>query len=198
MRNWGLKNLKVDLEKHTATVRFPGLGGSKHDKFGLVTMETLQQMAVVIRLYILHQPYNEAGDEFLDWDKATADRMFFICSAQMTMSEALWDTYIIKWPLDARVSLGNVGKSSFSFVTEFFLTDVPDKPVFRETAQAVAVNLFTRKSLPLPDWFQEKYSGKGVLGRSFIIRPIDKPGNTYVQNVKVSRRDSLIPLSVFT
>ena len=133
-----------------------------------------------------HMPYNAAGDTFLDWQKVTSDRLTFMSSTEATFSKSLYDPSVDKSRFDVKLSLGYCGNASVALVTEYYETGKRDEPLLRQVSQTVSVSKTTRKPIPFPEWFKNKYTGKGVLDQGLVLRPFDRPENTYAYDVKVS------------
>lgn len=152
---------------------------------GNASIISLMKTAGVSRTYALHHPDPVTGDAFLDWPTLTSDRFMFMSSAEYTMSRKLYNCSIPKWPLDARFSLGNVGNSSVSYVVEFFVHGEDTAPLWKCVTQSVSIDMATRKPSPLPDWFKDKYKGKGCMDTGFIIRGFDRPSITYNHQLQV-------------
>ncbi|CAG5117988.1 unnamed protein product, partial [Candidula unifasciata] len=190
---WDVRNCHItDKPHYVVTFTIPGLSLESFDNYSNANIISLMKTAMAARTYILHHPDPVTGDVFLDWPRVTSDRYMFMSSAEYTMSRRLYDSSIPKWPLDARFSLGNVGNSSVSYVIELYVHNENTAPLWKCVTQSVSIDTATRKPSPLPDWFKDKYKGKGCMDKGFIIRGFDRPSLTYKHHISLHR--SLINL----
>ncbi|CAG5117187.1 unnamed protein product [Candidula unifasciata] len=188
---WDVRNCHVtDKPHYVVTFTIPGLSLESFDNYSNANIISLMKTAMAARTYILHHPDPVTGDVFLDWPRVTSDRYMFMSSAEYTMSRKLYDSSIPKWPLDARFSLGNVGNSSVSYVIELYVHNENTAPLWKCVTQSVSIDTATRKPSPLPDWFKDKYKGKGCMDKGFIIRGFDRPSLTYKHQLQVSWSDT--------
>lgn len=141
--------------------------------------------SVVSRGYALNRPDEMSEKGFLDWPEVVKDRYTFVSSTEFRISKDLYDTRIPKWPLDAKFCLGNVGNSSVANVIEFFAHGEEKVPLWTNVTQLVAVDMATRKPTALPEWFKDKYKGKGCMDKGFIIRSFDRPPITFCHQMQV-------------
>ena len=94
-------------------------------------------------------------------------------------------------PLLIRVHIGSIGRSSFSSVVEIY--DANSNELFaKNVVEFVSVDMKTRKSTPLPDWFIDKYanvlSGTKLTLPKLLQSQSDLIAN-YSTKVKVSYLD---------
>lgn len=148
--------------------------------------------SVLSRAYALHKTDSVTGNEFLDWPRAMNGRYTFVSSAEFRMSQDLYNPDIPKWPLDAKFSLGNVGNSSIANVIEFYVHGKDEEPLWTNITQIVSIDMTTRRPTPLPEWFKDKYKGKGCLEKGFIIKPFERPAVTYSHSFRVCGQACLV------
>lgn len=185
-----VRDISVTDDPHTANFTCPGLSLESFNQYGNARLQSMLTNAVVTRIYMYHMPYNAAGDTFLDWQKVTSDRLTFMSSTEATFSKSLYDPSVDKSRFDVKLSLGYCGNASVALVTEYYETGKRDEPLLRQVSQTVSVSKTTRKPIPFPEWFKNKYTGKGVLDQGLVLRPFDRPENTYAYDVKVRWNDT--------
>lgn len=148
--------------------------------------------SVIARQYVLHRPYDNSGNIFLDWPTLTSDRFTFVSSTQFKMSRSLYLAVTPKWPLDVEFVLGFVGNSSMASVSHFYNEGKTAEPLWTQMNQLVSIDKTTRKPTALPQWFKEKYAGKGCMDKGLIIKPFDRPSVTYNHSVVVGALLNLV------
>ena len=136
----------------------------------------------------------QANETFLDFRKLSSDHFIFMSSSEFVMSRAMYNNDIPKWPLDMKFTHGFVGNTSVANVCQFFACDEEDTAnasesgqslLWTNTYQIVLINKTSRKPTPLPDWFKEKFKGKGCMDKGFILKPFPRPALTFSQSTTV-------------
>ena len=127
-------------------------------------------------------------ETFLDFTKLTSEYFYFMSSVEFVMSRAVYDNDIPKWPIDMKFISGYVGNSSVANVCHFYAcneddptnaSDLGQSPLWTNTYQIVLVDKVTRKATQLPDWFKDKFKGKGCRDKAFILKPFPRPAVTF-------------------
>ena len=154
----------------------------------------------ISRLYVCHKPLPSSNNKetqrqeenyLLDWPRLTEKFYMFASASEFVMSRALYDKNVQKWPLDMKFTLGHVGNCSIAYTCEFFDCSNDGRhwrkrPLWTSTSQVVTVDKSTRMPARLPDWFMDKYKGKGNMEKGLVLKPFDRPAVTYVHPTVVS------------
>ncbi|RUS82981.1 hypothetical protein EGW08_009266 [Elysia chlorotica] len=184
---WGAENFSYEESPHPSTsLRIPGL---THESFDNTfprnpKITSIMHTSTVAREYANQTPLPTGDQEqakekyFLDWPLLTQEFFMFASCSEFVMSRALYEKNTRKWPLDMKFTLGNVGACSVATTCDFFALG-GSEPLWTNTNQAVSVDKKTRMPARLPDWFLEKYRGKGHMDRGLIVKPFDRPTATY-------------------
>ncbi|CAL1536199.1 unnamed protein product [Lymnaea stagnalis] len=189
--HWNVTNVTVTNSPFWCSkFTIPGLTHESFDRDGNVKMTSIMLTSVIARQFVLHKPFNDSGSIFLDWPALTEDRFTFVSSTQFKMSKALYGSEVPKWPLDVEFILGFVGNSSMAGVTNFYNVGETSEPLWTQINQLVSIDKVTRKPTPLPDWFKDKYKGKGCMDQGLIIKPFNRPSLTYSMPVVVRWSDT--------
>uniref|UniRef100_A0A0B6ZLL4 Uncharacterized protein n=1 Tax=Arion vulgaris TaxID=1028688 RepID=A0A0B6ZLL4_9EUPU len=188
---WNVTNYRVTDSPHCmASFTIPGLSHESFDIDANAKITSVMITSVLSRAYALHKPDTVTENTFLDWPVVMNGKYTFVSSTEFRISQELYNPDIPKWPLDAKFSLGNVGNSSVANVIEFFAHEDGKSPLWTNVTQLVAIDTSTRKPTALPEWFKDKYKGKGCLEKGFIIKAFNRPPVTYVHPVKVNWSDT--------
>ncbi|XP_005094022.2 uncharacterized protein LOC101858767 [Aplysia californica] len=189
-KQWTVKDISVIQEPYSATLRVPGLTPESFNRYANPQAQSLLFVALSARVFMFHEPYNDAGDIFMDWARTTSDRLIFISSTEVSFSRALYDPEVKKTELDVKIKLGYVGNASVAMVTELYSPDNKDEPICSQVAQTVSIDKSTRKPTPFQDWFRDKFVGRGIRDRGLVIRPFERPENAFPYELKVRWSDT--------
>ena len=94
---------------------------------------------------------------FLDVMKLSEKHLLFTAATSTKISPKLYDYTITKGPVEFRLELDNVGKTSHCIKTLFFLEGL-DAPAIENKTQMVIVDIDLRRPSQLPEWWREKYT----------------------------------------
>ncbi|KAI8767403.1 hypothetical protein BgiMline_026392 [Biomphalaria glabrata] len=191
LNHWNVTNISLtDTPYYRAKFTFPGLSHESFDRDGNPKITSLMMTSVFARGFILNKPLTDSGDTFLDWKIITEDRFTFVSSTHFKMSKQLYNADIPKWPLDVDVSLAYVGNSSMASITSFYNSGDTSEPLWSQVNQVVCVDKVTRKPIPFPDWYKDKYKEKCCMDKGLIIKPFQRPTKTYCMPVVVRWSDT--------
>ena len=133
---------------------------------------------------------DDSGEPFFRLEQLAKEGFQFVAATELFVSQKLSDKRLFSAQLEIRYSLGGVGKSSVSFVTEVYHKGSTDQPLLRETFKFVFVSRETRKPKPLPQWCLDKYLGKGIQDKPFVVEKFERPPKTFTHRVQVSWLDT--------
>ncbi|GFN93387.1 hypothetical protein PoB_001989300 [Plakobranchus ocellatus] len=124
---------------------------------------------------------------FLDWPRLEKDFFAFGSCVEISLSRALYDPAVPKWPLDFRLTLGHVGPCSVAKTEQYYarLGGGERALLWSNRHQRVIVDKKTRKPARVPAWFLNKYQGRGCLEQGITFRPFKRPAVTYCHRVQV-------------
>ena len=132
----------------------------------------------------------ENGEQFFKMDDLFKDGLTFAACTEITASQQLFDRSLRNSSLDVRYSIGSIGKTSYSFLTNVYPAGT-DTPIVCNRIKFIFIDRDTRRPKPLPQYFLDEYKGKGEEeNKSFIIPQIDRPDKTFVHNVQVMWLDT--------
>lgn len=210
--HWKVQNFSYDDVPHpTIKLRCPGLSHESFDRDLKPKIMSIMMTSAVARATALRRPIrviapksdsddkNPEVETFLDFTKLSNDYFTFMSSSEFVMSRTLYDNRVSKWPLDMKFTQGFVGNSSVANVSHFYACDEEDKrnasdlgqtPLWTNTYQIVLIDKTTRKPTQLPDWFKEKFKGKGCMEKGFILKTFARPAVTFSQLFKVQWTDT--------
>ncbi|RUS69996.1 hypothetical protein EGW08_022241 [Elysia chlorotica] len=205
LRLWGAENFQYEESPHPSTsLRIPGLTHESFDRDWNPKMTSIMQTSSIARVYAFHTPLPPtSGNEkqtgktrfFLDWPRLTQEFFTFVSSSEFVMSRALYKKSLKKWPLDMKFTLAHIGTCSIASTSEFFAcpdgkTSTASELLWSNTNQFVTVDRATRKATRLPDWYLERYKGKGYMDRGLVVKPFERPAATYAHPSVVQWTDT--------
>ena len=132
---------------------------------------------------------------FLEFDEIAKEIFTFMASSKTEISEEYYDLVKCSAGIEQRsfavdVKLGYIGTSSLSSCCEF--KDLTTGTVFaKNIIQIVAVGKKTRKPVPIPEWWRQKY-GSYSQGDSFRLKipQMEKPNGCFDYKVIVRWSDT--------
>ncbi|KAL3835939.1 hypothetical protein ACJMK2_021400 [Sinanodonta woodiana] len=168
--------LTVNEEKCEANVIHPGLSyddfDNRTERPRLWKMMRLMEGA---RFYSHHVPLDSTGRTFRDYAQLTDDRITFLVAAELDFYSEFYDFRIIKNPLRINVQGGYIGKTSLNSITKVFTNS--GNLICRNINQVVSVNKSTRRPLPLPVWWVNKYAESAIGKEPIKFEKEEKPPN---------------------
>ncbi|GFS05558.1 hypothetical protein ElyMa_004684800 [Elysia marginata] len=202
--HWKVKNFVYADEPHpTIKLRCPGLSHESFDRDLKPKLSSIMITSAVARAVALHRPIrvvNQSSDAanpsgngqteetFLDFSRLMNDYYSFMSSSEFVMSRAMYNNDIAKWPLDLKFIHGYVGNTSVANVSHYYAcseedethsSDLGQSPLWTNTYQVVLIDKATRKPTQLPDWFKDKFKGRGCRDKGFIVKPFTRPALTF-------------------
>uniref|UniRef100_A0A2C9L6B3 Acyl-ACP thioesterase-like C-terminal domain-containing protein n=2 Tax=Biomphalaria glabrata TaxID=6526 RepID=A0A2C9L6B3_BIOGL len=191
LQHWAVTNISVtDTPQCCLRFTIPGLSTDCFDGDGNPNIDSIMKISGISRVYFFDQPLDDSGKRFLDFNVILKDRLLFMVSTHFRMSKLLYNPDIPKWPINGQYSLSNVGNSSLIDQISFYSPDITSEPLWTQRCQLVSVNNDTRLPSALPDWFQDKYKGKGGMDKGLAVMPIQRPLNTYSYPITVQWLDT--------
>ncbi|ESO85703.1 hypothetical protein LOTGIDRAFT_229494 [Lottia gigantea] len=181
--------LDYNHDKTQVVVHHPGLSYEAYKRDSNPSISSLLMLPMTARAYAYHKPMDQSGATFLDYAKMTADHFTFMVSVVMEIESTMYDPLIDKIPLDVKLSLGFIGKTSLNSVAEVSLPS-NGMTLMRNCNQVVLVDKATRKPTPVPDWWKQKYSSSTVGNTALIIPKLTKPESVHLCKLFVAWSDT--------
>ncbi|GFO22931.1 hypothetical protein PoB_004943600 [Plakobranchus ocellatus] len=198
---WKVTNFEYEDSPHPRILlRVPGLSHESFDRdlnpkiTSIMTTSAVARMAALVKPIRLtsgrsgerstSEPGQEDEETFLDYTRISNQYFTFMSSSEFVMNPAMYDNDVPKWPVDMVFTQGYIGNSSIANKCEFFTCGDTDAGLdkillWTNTYQIVAVDKTTRKPTGLPDWFKDKFKGRGCMDKGFVLRPFQRPANTF-------------------
>ncbi|GFN93389.1 hypothetical protein PoB_001989500 [Plakobranchus ocellatus] len=134
----------------------------------------------------------DSGNAFLNWPRLAEEYLAFSSCSEFTMTPALYDPDVPKWPLDFRFTLGFVGACTLTLTADFHaFGDGGEKILlWQNKTQVVMVNKETRQPTKIPSWFMDKYKDRGDLKQALVIKPVKRPAVTFYHPILVQWSDT--------
>ena len=139
------------------------------------------------RYYSQHWPLEISGRVFRDYAQLTDDRLTFMVSTRLDIETTMYDAKIPKAPLDVVVQGGFIGNCSLNTITT--VVTKSSKKLMRNITQVVSIDKTSRRPLPLPDWWKNKYAESAKPHKPLKFSTIEKPKNVPFINYRVVRSD---------
>ncbi|RUS78434.1 hypothetical protein EGW08_013808 [Elysia chlorotica] len=214
LRHWEVKNFHFEEQPYPSIkLRCPGLSHESFDHDSMPKLTSIMLTSALARAVALQHPIpaktigdedntsdvTQADETFLNFRVLSGDHFIFMSSTEFVMSRSMYDYDVPKWPLDMTFTHGYVGNTSVANVCNFYackeedtanVSDSGQSLLWTNTYQIVLIDKTTRKPTQLPDWFKEKYKGKGCMDKGFILRPFPRPAVTFSQSSKVQWSDT--------
>ena len=136
----------------------------------------------------IHNPLT--GHSVLDFDKMFANRLVFIASFKCTLREGMYKLVDTSdpTPISFDYGLHNFGNSSFGVVVD--MVDETGRGLGQVAKQSVVIDQYTRKTVPIPDWWKKKHGSRAREKRKLVTPELSVPTeNTYMYGIKVSWND---------
>jgi acyl-CoA thioesterase FadM len=133
-------------------------------------------------------PNKDYEDTFVDNHVILRDYLYFIASTRIDIDSRFYEETSPKYPLSITKTLDYLGKSS-SAITSVLECPSQSFPYATCRIQTVLVNSKTRKPMPYPDWWREKYAPYIQGGQPMIMPQLEKTGDIHRYTTKVSYSD---------
>ena len=134
--------------------------------------------------YILEK----TGQAFFGWNSFYRDDKFltFVAVHDQEFSPLFTKSYSKGCPLDVKVNVLGVGRSSCTIGTEIYKHG-SDECLIADRIKFVLIDHSSRKPVNIPQWFLDKCNENNILiGKyNFHIPPFNKPQTTFVHHIKV-------------
>lgn len=138
------------------------------------------------RFYAHHYQLDDTGRTFRDYAKLTSDRLIFLVASEIRMTKELYDHSIPKFPLNIKIVGGAIGNTSLNSITTIY-SDLENIELVQNTNRVVSIDKNTRRPLPLPDWWKEKYTKTAKAHDALKMTKFEIPtGNTGFYQHKVA------------
>ncbi|XP_041371622.1 uncharacterized protein LOC121385150 [Gigantopelta aegis] len=167
--------LTLSSDESVATVRIPGLCQEADGYRYLYGIFRIFQTSRQIRPFILR---------FL---KTVA--RFTLIRGVVEIERAMYDETVPKMPLEGKLQLGYVGKSSINTIGTLIVPSTGQK-LLQAIIQFVCVNTTSRRPVPHPDWCRGKYANVAVGNESLKVQRTPRPADTHVFKVSVCWSDT--------
>ena len=139
------------------------------------------------RFFSHHWPLDETGRIFRDYAQLTDDRLTFLVSSNFDIKREMYDAKIPKSPLDVKVRGGFIGGASLNSLAAVFTKDGLE--LLSNVNQVVSVDKSSRRTLPLPDWWKQKYAESAKLFKPLKFNKVETPQELPFYDYKVARSD---------
>jgi acyl-CoA thioesterase FadM len=133
-------------------------------------------------------PIKDSSGTFVDSHVLLRDNLYFIASASIDIDSRFYEETCPKYPLSITKTLDYLGKSS-SAITSVLECPSQSFPYATCRIQTVLVDSKTRKPMPYPDWWREKYAPYIQGGQPMIMPQLEKTGDVHRYTTKVSYSD---------
>lgn len=147
----------------------------------------LMKLVESARFMSHHWPLDDKGRTFRDYAELTADRLTFLVTSCFDIRTDLYDLSTSKSPLDVKIQHGFVGSSSLNSSASVITVD--GKELLSNINQVVSIDKTTRRPLPLPVWWKEKYEAHGRGFSALKFEKHEKPASLKAYKVQVARSD---------
>ena len=139
------------------------------------------------RFYAHHWPLDDTGRVFRDYAALTDDRLTFLVTSVIDIKREMYDFKVPKAPLDIILKGGYIGNSSLNSKTTVLTSTGLE--LVSNVNQVVSIDTSTRRPLPLPDWWKQKYAESAKSSQPLKFIKIEKPENIPFYDYKVARSD---------
>ena len=147
-------------------------------------------MLTKTRMLAYHLPCDTIGGTFLDYDKLMEERFTFMASVKTRVEKDYYHIHDLTSTPSLRVSLCLSFVGTGSLNTTAILNCRDSGRVFTNTVhQIVAVDMATRKSTALPDWWKKKHAGAIIGNEKVIVQRVEVPAESYSYELKVPWSD---------
>ncbi|CAG5131212.1 unnamed protein product [Candidula unifasciata] len=173
-------NFTVTQQPLRASYTHPGLSYCVFDRDGNIDVFRLLSFIADMRFFPEYYSYTDQENKWFQWDGVLHDRTLVTSSLQVALSRNIHNYQVPKWPLQAEVTLGYVGKSSLSISLAVYGSISPE-PLLTHLIQFVSIDTETRKPMPFPDWFMNKYTKQCSMEAGFRVETFPRPAKTFMQ-----------------
>lgn len=180
--------MSVNEDKVEALVHTNGLSYAEFDsRNGKPKPWHLMTFLDSARFFAHHWPLDDNGRIFRDYAELTDDRLTFLVTSVMDIKSEMYDAKLPKSPLDVKVQGGFIGNSSLNSISTVFTS--AGLELMSNVHQVVSIDRTSRRPLPLPDWWKQKYAKSAKSFHSLKFSKIEKPETIPCYDYKVARSD---------
>ena len=159
----------------------------------LHSLPALLVKMVELREVGMMQVMDSCKSEVFNWTELLLSSQYYLSfyiGAALNMSPRFYHKSLQRSHLKVKFSLGCVGKTSAIIICEIFHPNW-NESVLTEINKVVLIDIRTRKPTPFPQWFLDKYQGKGVMENiSFRLEKIERPTKTFLHCVQIMWSDT--------
>lgn len=180
--------MSVNEDRVEATVHTNGLSYADYDSRNAKPKPWhLMKFLESARYFAHHWPLDDSGKIFRDYAKLTDDRMTFLVTSVLDIKREMYNSKVLKSPLDVIVKGGFIGNSSLNSITSVITSAGIE--LMSNVNQVVSIDKSSRRPLPLPDWWKQKYAESAKSCPPLKFSKIEKPENIPFYDYKVARSD---------
>ena len=139
------------------------------------------------RFFCHHWPLDKSGRTFRDYAQLTSDRLTFLITSKMEITEPMYNVKVPKNPLDITIQGGYVGNTSVTSIAEAFTKD--GTKLLSNINQVVFVDTESRRPKQLPNWWKEKYAKSGESHNALKVDKYERPDMIEPYRIHVVRSD---------
>ena len=147
----------------------------------------LMDLLYSARFYAHHWPLDDSGRTFRDYAQLTAYRLTLMVASVTDISQEMYNPKILKYPLDVKIQGGFIGNSSLTSVGTVVANTGME--LVNNVNQMILVDKVSRRPVPLPDWWKNKYAESSKSHQPLKFSNIDKPENASFYKRVVGRSD---------
>ncbi|OWF41119.1 uncharacterized protein LOC110462892 [Mizuhopecten yessoensis] len=179
----------VDSTVPEAVVKHPGLSYNDYDSNGQPKIWMIMKMLESIRFFAHHYPLDDTGRTFRDYEQMTKDCLMFLVTSEFILSKGIYRPSPITPWMKTSVKGGYVGKTSLNASTEMRCEN-SGQIMASNINQIVCVDKRSRRPMPLPLWWREKYSESGKKHKALNINKFEIPDETCIYHTNVAWSDT--------
>ncbi|KAK7092925.1 hypothetical protein V1264_008601 [Littorina saxatilis] len=179
-------NLSLDPSStcHHAKVIHPGLPPQAIDRFGNPSTMSLVMLARMARQVAMATRGHD-GRCFMETDRLREGHITFMAASQYNINSCAYEPEENKYPLHVTLTVGHVGRTSFSVVTDITL---PSGHVMLTVInQIILIDPTTRRPTQLPDHWREHYGPLCVRKQPLIVPKQSPPDNATIGDLPYHR-----------
>ncbi|XP_033733361.1 uncharacterized protein LOC117322511 [Pecten maximus] len=183
----------VDNDVPEAVVKHPGLSYGVYDSNGKPNIWMIMKMMESVRFFAHHYPLDDNGRTFRDYEQMTRDCMIFLVTSEVVLSKEIYKPSEVTPWLKTSIQGGYVGKTSLNSITEM-RSENGGHVLASNINQVVCIDKQSRRPMPFPLWWREKYSESGKSHKRLNLEKFEKPKETGTYSTKIAWSDTDINL----
>lgn len=182
----------VDNNIPEAVVKHPGLSYGVYDSNGKPNVWMVMKMLESVRFFAHHYPLDDTGRTFRDYEQVTRDCMIFLVTSEVILNKEIYNPSETTTWMDTSIQGGYVGKTFLNSITK--MKSANGKILASNINQIVCVDKKSRRPIPFPLWWREKYSESGKSHQQLNLEKFDKPNETGIYSTKIAWSDTDVNL----